>query len=208
LVNASSLPIIEEARLFQGADWKQGRARWTNVSPNGKMVAFDADFSGNYRIYFLGTTDNQQYRFEIIGEQADWAPDSEKIVYRSGRDGRTGIWISNRDDSGHTLITENGSDSFPAWSPDGRKIAFAREVDGNVDLYTMNVDGSNVQRLTDAPGPDTLPVYTPSGDIIFRSTRSGSWGIWKMSGTGANQTEIISNAGVGPDWSFSRMDVQ
>jgi len=208
LVNASSLPIIEEARLFQGADWKQGRARWTNVSPNGKMVAFDADFSGNYRIYFLGTTDNQQYRFEIIGEQADWAPDSEKIVYRSGRDGRTGIWISNRDDSGHTLITENGSDSFPAWSPDGRKIAFAREVDGNVDLYTMNVDGSNVQRLTDAPGPDTLPVYTPSGDIIFRSTRSGSWGIWKMSGTGANQTEIIPNAGVGPDWSFSRMDVQ
>ncbi len=208
LVNAASLPNIEEARLFQAIDWKQGRARSTNVSPNGQMVAFDANFSGNWRIYFLGTTDNQQYRFELIGEQGDWSPDSQKMVYRSGRDGRTGIWISNRDDSGHTLITDNGSDSFPAWSPDGRRIAFSREVDGNVDIYIMNVDGSNVQRLTAAPAPDTLPVFTPSGDIVFRSARSGAWGIWKMSGSGANQREIIPNAGVGPDWSFSRMDVR
>ncbi len=208
LVNAASLPAIEQAQLYQGPDWKQGKARWANVSPNGQMVAFDADFSGNWRIYFLGTSDNQQYRFELIGEQGDWSPDSQKVVYRSGRDGRTGIWISNRDDSGHTLITDNGSDSFPAWSPDGRKIAFAREVDGNLDIYIMNVDGSNVQRLTEAPGPDSLPVFTPSGDIVFRSARSGAWGIWKMSSSGANQREIIPNAGVGPDWSFSRMDVR
>jgi hypothetical protein len=207
-VNASPLPTnVGEVQLFQALDWKQGSARWANVSPNGQMVAFDAKPGGDYRIYFLGTADNQQFRFEIVGEQADWSPDSEKVVYRSGRDGVTGIWISNRDDSGHTNITKSGSDSFPAWSPDGKTIAFSREEGGNVDIYIMNVDGSNVQRLTDAPGPDTLPVYTPSGDIIFRSARTGAWGIWKMSGTGANQTEIIPNAGVGPDWSFSRMDV-
>ncbi len=208
MVNASALPNTESAILFQGVDWKQGTARWANVSPNGQMVAFDAKPGGNYRIYFLGTADNQQFRYEILGEQADWSPDSQKIVYRSGRDGKTGIWISNRDDSGHTSITTGGSDSFPAWSPDGRKIAFSRDEGGNVDIYLMDVDGSNIQRLTEAPGPDTLPVFTPSGDIVFRSARSGSWGIWKMSGAGANQTEIIPNAGVGPDWSYSRMDVR
>jgi Tol biopolymer transport system component len=208
MVNASALPSPEEAVLFQPNDWKFGSARWASVSPNGQMVAFDARLSGDYRIYFLGTSDNQQFRFEILGEQASWSPDSQKVVYRSGRDGRTGIWISNRDDSGHTLISDNGSDSFPAWSPDGQTIAFAREADGNVDIYTMNVDGSNVQRLTIAPGPDSLPTYTPRGDIIFRSTRSGSWGIWKMSGTGANQQEIIADAGVGPDWAYSKMDVR
>jgi hypothetical protein len=208
LTNAAALPAIEDARLFQGVDWKYGSARWANVSPDGQMVAFDAKPGGDYRIYFLGTADNQQFRFEIVGEQGDWSPDSQKIVYRSGRDGITGIWISNRDDTGHTNITQSGSDSFPAWSPDGKTIAFSREESGNVDIYTMNVDGSNVQRLTDAPEPDTLPVYTPSGDIIFRSARSGSWSIWKMSSAGAGQTEIIPNAGVGPDWSFSRMDVR
>ncbi len=208
MVNAAARPSIEQAVLFQGIDWKQGSARWANVSPDGQMVAFDAKPGGDYRIYFLGTADNQQFRFEVVGEQADWSPDSQKIVYRSGRDGKTGIWISNRDDSGHTLITNNGSDSFPAWSPDGRTIAFAREDGGNVDIYIMNADGSNVRRLTDAPGPDSLPVYTPSGDIIFRSARSGSWGIWKMSSLGGGQVEIIPNAGVGPDWSYSRMDVR
>lgn len=208
LLNAAALPSADLATLQQPNDWKQGTARWASVSPDGQMVAFDAKPGGSdYRIYFLGTADNQQYRFEILGEQSDWSPDSQKIVYRSGRDGKTGIWISNRDDSGHTLITNGGSDSFPAWSPDGKTIAFSRDEGGNVDIYLANVDGSNVRRITDAPGPDSLPTYTPSGDIIFRSARSGSWGIWKMSGSGDNQKEIIPNAGVGNDWAFSKMDV-
>jgi TolB protein len=173
------------------------------------MVAFDAKpGGGDYRIFFLGTNDNQQFKFQILGEQASWSPDSQKIVYRSGRDGITGIWISNRDDSGHTNITQGGSDSFPAWSPDGKTIAFSRDEGGDVDIYTMNVDGTNLKRLTEAKGPDTLPVYTPSGDIVFRSARSGSWSIWKMSGSGTNQQEIIPNAGVGPDWTYSRMSVR
>ena len=207
-VNVSPLPeSVGEVQLFQGLDWKDAGARWANVSPNGQMVAFDSKRSGNYRIYFLGTQDNEQFRYEIIGEQADWSPDSQKIVYRSGRDGTTGIWISNRDDSGHTLITNGGSDSFPAWSPDGETIAFSRDEEGNTDIYTVNIDGSNLQRLTDAPGPDTLPTYTPDGQIIFRSARTGNWGIWKMNGDGADQTEIIPDANVGVDWTFSRMSV-
>ncbi len=207
-MTVSPMPTaIEQVRLFQGNDWKNGSARWANVSPDGQMVAFDAKPSGSYRIYFLGTADNQQYRFELLGEQGDWSPDGKKVVYRSGRDGKTGIWISNRDDSGHTQITEGGSDSFPAWSPDGKTIVFHRDEGGNVDLYAVNVDGSNLRRLTDAAGPDTLPVFTPSGQIIFRSARSGSWSIWKMNADGSGQKEIIPNAGVGPDWSFSRMGV-
>ena len=110
-------------------------------------------------------------------------------------------------DSGHTLITNGGSDSFPAWSPDGETIAFSRDEEGNTDIYTVNIDGSNLQRLTDAPGPDTLPTYTPDGQIIFRSARTGNWGIWKMNGDGADQTEIIPDANVGVDWTFSRMSV-
>ena len=207
-IDASPLPTnIGDVKLYQGPGWNEGTARWTNVSPNGQMVAFDARPGGNYRIYFLGTDENQQFRFEIIGEHGDWSPNSQKVAYRSGRDGKTGIWVSNRDDSGHTLLTSNGSDAFPAWSPDGNTIVFHREVEGNVDLYAMNTDGSNVRRLTTAAGPDTLPEFTPDGEIIFRSARSGSWGIWKMNADGSNQQQIYADAGVGPDWSFSRLGV-
>lgn len=208
LMRAYPLPTtLDQLNLFQGSEWKQGTARWAKVSPDGSMVAYDAKPSGDYRIYFLGTASNQQFRYEIIGEQADWSPDSQKIVYRSGRDGRTGLWLSDRTDSGHTLLSGGGSDSFPAWSPDGQTVVFSREEGGNVDIYAVNVDGGNLRRLTTAPGHDTLPTYAPNGDIIFRSARTGSWGIWKMTADGSEQVEIIPNACVGNDWAYSRMDV-
>lgn len=207
-LGASPLPAnVSQLRLFQGHGWNDGTARWANVSPDGSMIAYDGDRGGGRRIYFLGTTANQQFRYEIIGEQADWSPDSQAIVYRSGRNNQTGLWISNRTDSGHRRITAGGTDSFPTWSPDGKTIAFSRDVGGNVDIYTVKPDGSDLTRLTDAPGHDTLPAFLPTGELIFRSARGGQWGIWKMRGDGSNQTQIIANAPVGPEWSFSKMGV-
>lgn len=207
-LTAIPLPAnVGQLQLLQGHGWNDGTARWANVSPDGSMIAYDGDRGGGRRVYFLGTNANQQFRYEIIGEQADWSPDSQKIVYRSGRNNQFGIWISNRDDSGHVRLTEGGSDSFPTWSPNGQTIAFSREAGGNVDIYAVNVDGANLRRLTDAPGHDTLPTFLPNGDIVFRSARGGSWAIWKMRGDGSNQTLIIPNAPVGPDWAFSKMGV-
>jgi hypothetical protein len=207
-LNASPIPAgIQQISLFQGHGWNDGTARSANVSPDGSMIAYDGDRGGGRRIYFLGTDANQQFRFEIIGEQADWAPDSQRIVYRSGRNNQVGLWISNRTDSGHVRITSGGTDSFPTWSPDGQTIAFSRDAGGNVDIYRVNADGSNLQRLTDAPGHDTLPLYLPNGDLVFRSARTGGWSIWKMNGDGSEQTQIIAHAPVGPEWSFSAMDV-
>ncbi len=194
---------------MQDGSWKEGTGRVAALAPDGSMLAYDAIHGGtDRRIYFLGTAANQQYRIEILGEQAEWSPDSTQLVYRSGRDNKQGIWISGRDDSGAHNITSEGDDSFPRWSPDGKKIAFHRSSGGNVDIYVMNVDGSNVRRLTDAPGPDTLPAWTPDGRIVFRSARAGSWGIYIMNADGSNQKQIIANADPGPDWTFGRMDVR
>jgi len=205
-INASPPPAsIHQVQIYQGTGWNDGSARSANISPDGSMIAYDGDRGGGRRVYFLGTEANQQFHIEIIGEQADWSPDSQQIVYRSGRFNQNGIWISNRNDTGHVRITTGGNDSFPSWSPDGQTIAFSREEGGNVDIYTVKVDGSELTRLTDTPGHDTLPLYLPNGDLLFRSTRTGSWGIWKMKGDGSDQVEIISNAPVGPDWSYSRM---
>jgi TolB protein len=188
---------------------REATARWADWSPRGDMVAYDARRGGpDWRIYFLGTADNQQYQVEIPGEQADWSPDGNYLVYRSGRDNRQGIWVSNRDDSRQVQITADGSDAFPRWSPDGRKIAFHRDSGQNVDIYMMNPGGSHVRRLTDAPGPDTLPAWTPDGRIVFRSARSGSWGIYIMNADSSGQRLIIPNADPGPDWAFGRMDVR
>ena len=185
---------------------RDGAARWAAYSPNGRMIAFDARRGGpDWHIYIVNVSDSQQVG-DIPGEQADWSPDSRRLVYRSGRNNQQGIWISNRDDSNPFAITKEGSDSFPRWSLGG-EVAFHRDSGGNVDVYVMTLEDGKTRRLTDATGIDTLPAWTPDGRIVFRSTRSGSWGIYIMNADGSGQTEIIPNADPGPDWAYGRMDV-
>jgi Tol biopolymer transport system component len=202
---------------------REGSARATAWASNGQMIAWDAKPGGGFYIYFHGfekTDFESQSAIQIPGEQPDWSPDSSHLVYRSGRNGDQGLWISDRYDSVPRRITDNGSDSFPRWSPDGRWIAFQREADGNVDIYLMPVPGFDkpgpgkdgpggmqIQRLTNAPGPDTLPAWTPDGHILFRSTRTGSWAIFVMKPDGGDQQPLFPNADPGPDWAFGRMDV-
>jgi TolB protein len=72
----------------------------------------------------------------------------------------------------------------------------------------IDVDGSNAQRLTDDPAHDTLPAWTGDGSqLVFKSSRTGSWSIYIMNADGSGQTEIIKNVGMGNDWAFDRMDV-
>jgi LysM repeat protein len=240
---------LGQLRLTQLKD--EGSARSTAWAPNGKMIAWDAHPGGNYAIFFWGepgTPFESQSIIEIPGEQPDWSPDSSHLVYRSGRDNKQGLWISDRFDSVSFRITEQGSDSFPRWSPDGRWIVFQREADGNVDIYLMPVpegprpehpgpmagpqgpgpsgpaqpswigptgpgqppegpDDRGIRRLTNAPGPDTLPAWTPDGHIVFRSARSGNWAIFVMNPDGGQQQPIIANTDPGPDWGFAHMDV-
>jgi TolB protein len=41
------------------------------------------------------------------------------------------------------------------------KIAFSSDRDGNDEIYIMNVDGSEQTRLTDNPGGDSEPCFSP-----------------------------------------------
>jgi LysM repeat protein/Tol biopolymer transport system component len=200
---------------------KEGSARATEWSPNGYMITWDAKPGGSsYTVFFYGEKGSDyeaQSAIQIPGEHPDWSPDSNNVVYRSGREGKQGLWVSDRFDSVAHRITDDGTDAFPRWSPDGKWIAFQREAEGNVDIYVMpapgahgsgSPDGSQVRRLTDAQGPDTLPAWTPDGQyIVFRSAREGTWGIYMMGADGGNQQQIIPYGDPGPDWTYGRMDV-
>ena len=77
-----------------------------------------------------------------------------------------------------------GYDAEASYSPDGERIVFASnrhayegdpperlETDPSyfVDLYLMNADGSEVRRLTDTPGYDGGPFFSPDGKrVVWR----------------------------------------
>ncbi|MCC9641571.1 M28 family peptidase [Rhodopirellula sp. JC740] len=87
---------------------------------------------------------------------------------------------------GLTALTDaEGYDAEASFSPDGKQIVFAsnraaytRELTPRereqfeldpafmIDLYIMNADGSDVRRLTNEPGYDGGPFFSPDGERI------------------------------------------
>jgi len=50
----------------------------------------------------------------------------------------------------------------PAWSPDGRKIAFTGTTSSaQFDIYVVNADRSGLRNLTQRPGDDVFPAWSP-----------------------------------------------
>jgi Tol biopolymer transport system component len=117
------------------------------------------------------------------------------------------IYLANPDGSVHTRLTT--TDEFaeyrPAFSADEGKIAFVSGRSGNNDIWLMNTDGSNQQQLTDDPGGDSDPAFSPDGTkIVFTSTR-GIVGqhVWIMDADGSNETQLTTTDGNRDSPSFS-----
>jgi Tol biopolymer transport system component len=53
--------------------------------------------------------------------------------------------------------------SVQAEPPTRPKIVFTSTRDGNGEIYMMNADGSEEVQLTDHPGDDFDPVWSPTG---------------------------------------------
>jgi Tol biopolymer transport system component len=107
-----------------------------------------------------------------------WDYDPSFEIYSAGGDG-TGV---------QRLTNSEGYDAEASYSPDGKLIVFSsnrayfasKPTDEDrarfekdpayyLDLYVMNADGSGVRRLTDAPGYDGGPFFSPDGTrIVWR----------------------------------------
>jgi TolB protein len=70
----------------------------------------------------------------------------------------------------------------------------------------MNTDGGEVEQLTDDPGMDWLPAWSPSGEeIAFVSNRDGNWDVYVVGTGGGIPTNATNTPGTDtePVWSPS-----
>src|SRR5256885_1982623 len=83
-------------------------------------------------------------------------------------------------------------------------IAFSSNRDGNFEIYVMAADGSAPTRLTNSPGSDLEPTWSPDGQrIAFTSIRGGIFEIHIMGADGSAPTVVWSGGGdaLEPSWS-------
>ncbi|HVD97528.1 MAG TPA: hypothetical protein VNB90_04930 [Cytophagaceae bacterium] len=58
-----------------------------------------------------------------------------------------------------------------AYSPDGSTLAMSADKDGQTDIFLYSGKTNSTTPLTNDPCDDIDPLYTPSGNLIFSSTR-------------------------------------
>jgi Tol biopolymer transport system component len=122
-------------------------------SPAGGAIAFTRDS----RIYCM-RPDGTRKQSLGPGDQADWSPNGEKIVFAVWqRNGRRDLYVMNADGSNRRRLTHTRADeSRPAWSPRGGTIAFNR----GGSLWLMHRDGSDAHRIARNAW---APAWAPGG---------------------------------------------
>ena len=109
--------------------------------------------------------------------------------------------------AGCALTVVLAGDARSAFTGANGKIVFASDRNGSQDVYVMHADGTNQTRLTDAPGDDHYPFWSPDGTrIAFSSARQGPQKLFTMNADGNAQAPLIDAlpTGVGdeePSWS-------
>jgi hypothetical protein len=91
------------------------------------------------------------------------------------------------------------TDNCPT-TPNPEKIAFDSDRHGTSEIYVMNPDGSNQTRLTNNPGSNSFPSFSPDGSkIVYTSFGK----IYVMNSDGSNQTRLTNISGNDISPSFS-----
>ena len=146
-----------------------------------------------------------ELEFRASGKQRrySWDYDATMDIYTANQDGTQLVNVTN----------SPGYDAEGSFSPDGKQIVFCSlrgafpldKLDAEKraryekdpawfgDIYIMNADGSNVRRLTEAPGYDGGPFFSPDGTrIIWRHfDESGMIAdVWTMKIDGTDKRRI------------------
>ena len=190
------------------------------ISPDGKTIAFTAQYDGNTEVYTMPIEGGEPSRLtysalvarDKVGERMGpnnivmgWTPDGKKVIYRSkqycfsGLRGR--LCLVDKDGGTPEFIptTEGG---FCSYSPDGKKLALNRMFrefrtwkyyrGGQADDIWVNTVGTTkLEKITDNDAQDIFPMWI-GDEIYYLSDRDRTMNLFVYN-TRTKQTEKLTD---------------
>ncbi len=113
-----------------------------------------------------------------------FSPGAETLAVAAAKRDIAKISLVNLDGSTIEIAAARGMNTDPDYSAQGDRIVFTSDQDGNEEIYLYDIGGQKQTRLTNHPGPDYSPNFSPDGsEIVFVSNMDDKykWEIYKMS---------------------------
>lgn len=176
-----------------------GNARQPSWSPDGKKIAFQAYWDGNWHIYTVntdGTGLKQMTSGDFDHREPHWSPDGTTLAFSSDRNGNYDIWTLQIVSEQMVAVTSaDGNESGPSWSPDGKELAYVQETDGNYALVKRSVESSKGTSLYTANGKLTGASWSPNGDQLLINEHKDVTATLKQVDTESQEVKALSSEG-------------
>ena len=175
----------------------EGMELFPKISPDGKWIAFSAEYSGSRQIFVIpseGGNPKQLTWYNSVGVMPprggfdnvvlDWTPDSKSVMIRANRTefgSRNGKYFLVNIEGGLEKPLQIVNGGFAALSPDAKKVCFTpvdrefrswkRYKGGRAtELWVYDLDKNTSEQITDFAGSDQCPVWH-GNKIFFASDR-------------------------------------
>jgi len=169
-----------------------GYEMFARYSPDGKSIAFTAEYDGNREVYLIPSQGGEPVRLtytatngrDDLGDRMGpnnivmgWSPDGKKIVYRNRiGDGFPGKLWTVGPEGGMPVEIPLPEGGFCSYSPDGKKLAYNRVMRefrtwkyyrGGMadDVWVYDPKAGKVENITNNDAQDIFPMWI--GDEIF-----------------------------------------
>ncbi|RAI85025.1 S41 family peptidase [Algoriphagus yeomjeoni] len=165
-----------------------GPEMYPRFSPDGKQIAFSANYNGNYDVYVMPTSGGIPERLTYHGMPdmvQGWTPDGKSVLFTSGRESG-----KERFSQFYTVAAAGGLPTklpvpygeFASYSPDGKRVAYTDKSRVNrnwkryrggtaPDIMLFDLAGYKTENITNNPANDELPMWM--GDAVFYMSDNG-----------------------------------
>jgi eukaryotic-like serine/threonine-protein kinase len=196
----------EETRMLD----EQRAFRYPRFAPDGKRVAVSVTVSAGSDIWLYDLA-NRTFAPLTTDQNDNWAPEwtsnGSRVVFRSARGGRQGVWWQPSDVSStaELLYQPEHEINEVILSPDDKWLIY-RTPPGvpNRDIFSVPLDGDRkATLLVGGPSQESHARVSPNGKwLVYQSDERGRFEVYVRPFPGSGARVPISNAGGSePIWS-------